>query len=184
MRDALLAASGRLSRKMGGPGFSPHVGREALEGLSRKGAAWRESPPDEQRRRSVYLFCKRSLILPLMTTFDFCDTTQPCGQRDVTTVAPQALALLNNEFIHEQSAAMADRVARTAGADRRRQIARAWGTAFGRLPVLAETEAALTHLERQARHFARWPGDGDPQRMALTSLCHVLLNANEFLYVD
>jgi hypothetical protein len=47
------------------------------------------------------MFSKRSLILPLMTVFDFADTTQPCCQRDVTTVAPQALALLNNELAHE-----------------------------------------------------------------------------------
>jgi hypothetical protein len=184
LRDAMLAAGGRLNGKMGGPSFSPRVGAEALEGLSRKGAAWQASPPDEQCRRSVYLFCKRSLILPLMTTFDFCDTTQPCGRRDVTTVAPQALALLNNEFVHEQSAALADRVAETIRTDRQGQVTLAWHLAFGRPPAPAEREAALAHLEKQTRHFARQPGKRDPGRMALASLCHVLLNANEFLYVD
>ena len=77
LRDAMLAASGQLNLKAGGPSFFPPASREALEGLSKKGDAWGTSPPEEQRRRSVYMMTKRSLLLPLMTTFDFADTTQP-----------------------------------------------------------------------------------------------------------
>ena len=58
---------------------------------------WKASPAAEQGRRSVYLFLKRGLLPPLATTFDLPDTTLPCGQRDVTTVAPQALTLLNDQ---------------------------------------------------------------------------------------
>src|SRR5439155_13404500 len=138
---------------VGGPGFTPRISREATEGLSRKGAAWQESPLEEQRRRGIYLFSRRSLIPPLMSTFDFCDTTRPIAQRDVTTVAPQALALLNNEFVHEQSTMMAARVLRDAGEDRRQQVRLAWRLAFGREPNEGETRAALTHLEAQERNL-------------------------------
>ena len=127
-----------------------------------KGAAWKASPPDEQGRRSVYIFAKRGLLPPLLTTFDFPDTTLPCCQRDVTTVPPQALALLNNPFVHEQSAALAKRI----GAKRaeREQVTRAWRLALGRDPRDAEVDAALAHLEKQAkrspigptRHSTRW----------------------------
>lgn len=172
LRDNLLAVAGRLSGAMGGPSFTPRVSKEALEGLSRKTAAWQESTPDEQRRRSIYLLSKRSLILPLMTTFDFADPTRPCAQRDVTTVAPQALTLLNNEFTHEQSAALAARVVSSSD-----PIKRAWLLALGRAPRESERTAARGHLEVQEKTL------GSRER-ALTSLCHVLMNSNEFIYID
>jgi hypothetical protein len=109
LRDALLSAAGRLNLEMGGPGFYPPISPDALEGLSRKGQAWGSSPADQRSRRSVYIFTQRSLLVPLMTAFDFVDTTQPCGRRDVTLVAPQALALLNNPFVHEMSEALGGR---------------------------------------------------------------------------
>lgn len=187
MRDAMLAASGQLDRRLGGPSFFPSISSEALEGLSRKDQAWKASPPAEQRRRSLYIFTQRSLLVPLLTTFDFADTTQPCGQRDVTTVAPQALALLNNQFVHEQSAALAQRVVAASPDDRRAQIAAAWKLAFSRDPSSAESVLALEHLDAQQKRFAarkEVADKGPPEVLALTSLCHVLLNANEFVYVD
>ncbi|MEX2119184.1 MAG: DUF1549 and DUF1553 domain-containing protein [Pirellulales bacterium] len=188
LRDAILAASGELNLKAGGPSFYPPASKEALEGLSKKDAAWGTSPPDEQRRRSIYMMTRRSLLLPLMTTFDFADTTQPCSQRNISTVAPQALALLNNHFVHGQSTALAERVAREAGSQAADRIERAWWLALGRAPTLAEREAALAHLEVQRERFAAANNASaatpDPQHLALASLCHVLLNTNEFIYVD
>ena len=88
-----------------------------------------------------------------MTAFDFCDTTRTCGQRDVTTVAPQALALLNNEFIHQQSDTVADRVAKLAGNDLKRQAALAWKLILGREPDHDEWAGAVSHLQEQKEHF-------------------------------
>jgi len=176
MRDSLLFAGGKLKLEpIGGPSFAPEIASDALEGLSMKGAAWQPSPPDQQGRRSVYIFAKRGLLPPLLTTFDFPDTTLPSCQRDVTTVPTQSLALLNNPFVHEQSAAMAKRIGTKVEA--KEQVARAWQLAFGRSPRQSELDAALAHLEKQEKRF------GNPEQ-ALASLCHVLLNANEFLYVD
>lgn len=180
LRDSLLAAGGNLKLdKVGGPSFSPVIPPDALEGLSTKSAAWKPSPPEEQGRRSVYVFAKRGLLPPLLTTFDLPDTTLPNCRRDVTTVPTQALALLNNPFVHEQSVAMAKRVG-TNGAPRERATA-AWRIALGRDPTEKERLAAAAHLQKQAEVYAKRP---DPAFDALASLCHVLLNANEFLYVD
>ncbi len=206
LRDAMLATSGQLNIKAGGPSFFPPATKESLEGLSKKGAEWGQSSPDEQARRSIYMMTKRSLLLPLMTTFDSSDTTQPCSQRNVSTVAPQALALLNNDFVHQQSRAFAARVLREAGADPTAQINRAWWLALGRPPGEQDCYAALAHLARQREILAKRAmpdataglpssagaagnpstplNDDDIRREAFESLCHVLLNLNEFIYVD
>jgi hypothetical protein len=180
MRDSLLAAGGNLKLDtIGGPSFSPDVPADALEGLSTKQAAWKPSPAVEQGRRSVYVFAKRSLLPPLLTTFDLPDTTLPCCRRDDTTVPTQSLALLNNPFVHQQSGGLAKRIG-TKGTPQE-QVTQAWRLALGRNPRDAEVKAAVTHMEKQAKEFAKRP---DPQLDALASLCHVLLNTNEFLYVD
>ena len=180
LRDSLLFAGGNLKfDRIGGPSFSPEIPPDALEGLSTKGAAWKASPPAEQGRRSVYIFAKRGLLPPLLTTFDLPDTTLPNCQRDVTTVPTQSLALLNNPFVHEQSAALAKRIG-TKG-ERKEQVVQAWRLALGRAPRDAEMAPALAHLERQTKTFAQRP---DRALDALASLCHVLLNTNEFMYVD
>ncbi len=206
LRDALLAVSGELNPTTGGPSFFPLMTSEALEGLSRKGAEWGESPQAERNRRSVYLFTKRSRLLPLMTAFDFPDTAGPCGQRDVTTVPTQALALLNTHVVHGMSTRFALRVAKQAGPDRERQVRLMWNLAFGRDPAPEEIADSLEHLRLQKEHFLNSPAGGlaevseadsddrdddrdaeqllHPEQLALASLCHVVLNANQFIYVD
>lgn len=169
LRDAMLVASGRIDLRQGGPSFRPTISSEALEGLSRKTAAWQASPSSEQGRRSIYSYTQRSLLPPLMTTFDFCDTTLPCGQRDVSTVAPQALALLNGDFAHAQSEALADRIVATVSNDSVAQIRTAWRLALGRNPNPAEATAALEHLDRQRANFeTRRPKEPSTPSLAQT----------------
>ncbi|WP_373649463.1 DUF1553 domain-containing protein [Schlesneria sp. DSM 10557] len=157
IRDRMLTVSGAIDLRMGGPSFKPTVSAEALEGLSMKSNAWNASPPDEQRRRSLYMYSKRGLLPPLMTTFDFVETTLPCGQRDVSTVAPQALALMNNEFVHEQSRLLAKRIEGLAGPDDQARIQAAWQTTLGRLPSPTEIAAAQAHLTKQLERFSHLP---------------------------
>ncbi len=180
LRDSLLFAGGNLKLgKIGGPSFAPEIPPDALEGLSMKGAAWKPSPAAEQGRRSVYIFAKRGLLAPLLTTFDLPDTTLPSCVRDVTTVPTQSLALLNNPFVHDQSTALAKLIGtKRSGKD---QVTQAWRLTLARDPRDAEVAAALAHLEKQSKAFAKRP---DPALDALASLCHVLLNTNEFMYVD
>jgi hypothetical protein len=153
LRDALLAASGELDLRLGGPGFVPSVSREALEGLSRRDAAWNASPAEEQRRRSLYQFSQRSLLPPLMTTFDLCDSTLPCGRRDVSIVAPQALALLNNDFAHARATALAASVLKTASNNPEAQVQQLWLKTLNRQPTPHETQLAQAFLHEQEQQF-------------------------------
>lgn len=173
LRDRMLVVGDDLDTRMTGSGFKPTIQSEALEGLSQKDAAWKPSPAEQQRRRAIYMFSQRSLLPPLMTTFDSTDTTLPCVQRPVSTVAPQALALLNNAFSHERSDALARRVIGEKGdllaegandkqASAKERIDRvdgrirlAWRYAFGRDPSNQEFANARQHLESQTAHFSR-----------------------------
>ncbi len=189
LRDSLLMASGDLDLQIGGPGFKPSISDDALEGLSRKTAAWKASPMHEQMRRSIYQFTQRSLLPPLMTTFDFTDTTLPCERRDVTTVAPQALALLNDPFVHQRSLSLAKRVlARQVDSHAVDSANSIWQSVLGRTPSSVEIELAQDHLLRQQARLARASTSErqghSAQLLALASLCQVLFNSNEFIYVD
>jgi len=154
LRDTMLNISGRLDTKLGGPAFYPKMAADALEGLSRKASAWPTSPQPDRNRRSIYMISKRAQLLPLMTTFDFADTTLPCARRESTIVAPQALALLNNHFVHSQSEALAERLTTEHPEDIPAQITRLWNLAFSRIPTKSESAAAELHILNQSLHFA------------------------------
>ena len=189
LRDAMLAVSGRLNPKMGGPSFYPRMSKEALEGLSRKSNAWGTSSLSERSRRSIYMMTKRSRLLPLMTTFDFTDTTLPCGQRDVTTVPTQSLALLNNHFVHEQSTAMARRILKETGSDPAKGAERAWQLALGRKPTAAESTAAVAHIKSQLAGFIQRPktglaADKNADGLAVKKNLALWLKADNGLQID
>lgn len=177
LRDAILAVSGDLDPRLGGPSFKAPIDGEALEGLSMKGGAYQPSPPEECRRRSLYMFTKRGLIVPLMTTFDQCDTTVPTGKRDVSIVALQALSLLNNDWVRGEADACAGRVL-VAAAEAGPRVDDAWRRVLGRLPSAEEKEASLEHVTTQMA------GEAARERLAWASLCQVLFNTNEFLSID
>jgi hypothetical protein len=187
LRDALLGVSGELDLRMGGPGFVPTVSREALEGLSRRDAAWNASPESEQRRRSLYQYVQRSLLPPLMTTFDVCDSTLPCGRRDVSIVAPQALTLLNNDFVHARALALAAVVHSAAGTadgagageesvagDMERLVDAVWRRVLNRAPNAVERSSAVAFLQKQERVFAESAEAGQQTAEASDTLQPVL----------
>jgi len=121
-----------------------------------------------------------------MTTFDQCDTTLPCGQRNVTTAPTQALALLNNDFIHSRSEALARDIA-ARHSEVPKQIELIWQRTLGRNPRTAERRLAIQHLKTQHDRFQQAGSTNvatESAQQALASLCHVMLNTNEFLYVD
>ena len=193
VRDGFLAASGELDLRIGGPGFFPTISAEALEGLSRKAAAWTASPESEQLRRSLYIFTQRSLLPPMLTAFDLCDTTLPCGQRDVTIVAPQALTLLNNEFIHHRAESLAKRISERISEGQpdvaNGQIDAVWRSILNRPPSEGEMLMGAEHIARQSERFQLPESENSkrtlsPHELALASLCLVLFNSSEFIYVD
>jgi hypothetical protein len=171
IRDALLAVSGKLNPSMGGPCVFPELPAELMK-LSSKGKAWPVSPnPLDHNRRSLYVFIRRNLRYPFFEAFDRPDTNASCPRRAVTTIAPQALSLLNGKLAQDASHAFADRVVREAGVDRLARIDRAYRLALGRAPDLAEKQLAEAFFE-------------ESDDTALVELCLTLMNLNEFIYID
>ena len=154
IRDTLLATSGSLNLQMGGRGIFPTIPPEVLAGQSRPGNGWEnKSPLADQSRRSVYIFVKRTLGVPLLESFDAASADTSTSKRNVTTVAPQALILLNSDFLEQQSAAMADRIIRQGDSDPAAQITAAYRLALGRAPTAGELQVAAAFLEREV---VRW----------------------------
>ncbi|MCG3160012.1 MAG: hypothetical protein JMDDDDMK_01044 [Acidobacteria bacterium] len=183
LRDSILAISGKLNSEMFGPGIYPRIDPDVVNTGSRP--RWPLDAKDDHStwRRSVYIFVKRSVLLPLIEVFD-CPATVVSGPvRAVSTVSPQALALMNNEFVLQQAGYFAERVAREAGADKRAQVVRAFQIALGRQPNANEIEWSLSFLKSQAEGNMRRE-DEKPQASALRDFCHAIINLNEFIYVD
>jgi hypothetical protein len=170
IRDALLSASGRLNPALGGPGVFPPLPPE-LTRLSSKGAIWPVSTRvADQTRRSLYVFVRRNLRFPFFEAFDRPDTNASCPARPVTTIAPQALSLLNSPVATDAARSLAERVRREAGPDTLRAAQRAYVIALGRGP--GPEERAF------ARDFLAQAGS------SLDAFCLALLNLNEFVYID
>lgn len=163
LRDSLLSASGELDLTVGGESFKPSITPEALEGLSKKSSAWQASPPADQKRRSLYMYLKRGLLPPMMTTFDLADPTQSCGKRDITVVPNQALALMNNQFVIERSKQLASSIIRATPNDLEAQIKTAWAKVLMRQPTSGELQQALAHVTTQNKAFSK------PSLSAVTS---------------
>jgi mono/diheme cytochrome c family protein len=178
LRDAMLATSGKLNPKLYGPSVYPALSAEVLATQSRPGDGWGQSTPEEQSRRSIYIFVKRSLLTPLLTAFDFPDVDTSCEARFVTTQPGQALTMLNGEFANQQAEFFARRVAAEAGDQPRRQAARAIELALGRAADDDEIEEGLALMTRLAREH------GQPVGEALRYWCLAVLNLNEFVYLD
>jgi hypothetical protein len=113
LRDAILEVSGRLNRLTLGPRFKPPIADEAKVARNLKTPYPADVKDDHaSHRRSIYMFHKRVIPYPLLAAFDRPDSLQSCSRRDSTTVAPQALALLNDPFVRARSLDFADRLLR------------------------------------------------------------------------
>ena len=165
IRDSILAVAGALNTKMYGQPVVTALSREEREAM-RDLSMWPvTSDPAEYDRRSVYLFIKRAFRLPLLDTFDEPDSAESCPRREISTVAPQALALMNSEWIARQAGRFAARIEKQPD-----PIATAWRLALQRSPDPQERSRAEEYLRRNGRDLRR--------------LCLLLYNMNEFLYVD
>ncbi|MBI5759712.1 MAG: DUF1549 domain-containing protein [Planctomycetales bacterium] len=168
IRDAMLFATDRLSPRSGGPGVRPPLPAELVNTLLKN--QWDVSPDEEDhRRRSVYLFVRRNLRYPLFEAFDRPDSNASCPRRNRSTIAPQALILLNSEFSHATARDLAARVVATSGSDPAKQVDLAYRRTLARSPDPDELRLALD--------FLAGPSD-------LADLCLALFNLNEFVYVD
>jgi hypothetical protein len=192
LRDGVLAVAGTLNPAVGGPMVRTPLEPEVYDLIFSEGepdGLWPVTPDVRQHaRRSLYLFTKRNLRLPLLEVFDQPDTLSPCPVRAVSTFAPQALVLLNGPFLQAQSKAFAARVLHEAGVDDAARVDRAYRLALCRPPRESERRAALDFLAGQTELLrARQPvGATDPvgpAAAAFADFCLAMLNRNEFVYV-
>lgn len=170
IRDSMLAVSGQLSLVRYGPSVFP-VLPESMNDLRNPvrtySAAWDANETVEDGyRRSIYTFQQRSLLPPVMASFDAQVFNKSCPRRNVTTTPLQALSMMNGPLVNESAEWLAKRVLREAGSERRAQVIRLFEITLSRSPEPAEIE--------------RFVGFAGP----LVSLARVLLSSNEFVYLD
>jgi hypothetical protein len=194
--------AGTINLQVGGPSVKVPLEPEVYDLIFTEGepdGLWPVTPDAAQHaRRSVYLFNKRNVRLPVLEAFDQPDTLNSCAVRPVSTFAPQALILMNGPFAQEQGKALAVRLVREAGGDTVKQVRLLYQRAVGRHPNPAEQLVAAEFLRDQAasirdRLRARLPigldipalpHDADPAHVrALADLCVVMFNTNEFVHI-
>jgi hypothetical protein len=164
IRDSLLAISGQLNPKLGGPGVFPPIPKEVFQGA--KGWTPNENPRDYSRR-SLYIFARRNLRFPFLEVFDSPDSNLSCPTRERSTTAPQSLTLLNAQEVLTAAEKTAERVTQEAATPEER-ITLAYRLVLGRAPT--KDERALSR-----EFLARSP---------LNELCRALFNLNAFVYAE
>ncbi len=187
--DAIHAVAGTLSREIGGRPVMPPLAAEEMTNKSNWVAS---ADPAQHTRRGLYIIVRRNFRFPLFEVFDAPVNAVSCAGREVSTVAPQALWLLNNGAALGQAVELAARVVRETGAEPQVWIDRVFRLALARPPDSRELEEATRFLDRLSS------GDGAPlgprpkgldslpprTAAALAKFCLTVLNLSEFLYID
>ncbi len=174
IRDAILLVSGRLDHAARGS-LLDAKNREYVTGTASVNATRYDS-----RRRSLYLPVIRSALYDVFQAFDFADPSTGNGDRETTTVAPQAMFLLNSRFVHDECGHLAERLLTGEPSDDANRVAHLYRRALGRPPSAAETARSLEFVKRYAQAAER----DDARHRAWLGLCRVVLSSNEFIYVD
>lgn len=174
LRDAMLSTSGLLQHRAGGPPIWPPVPAEVLtanpatlDDNETKTKGWYPSPENQQTVRSIYLIQKRTVRIPFMDTFDLPDNTVSCGCRGVSIVAPQALTMLNGDWSLQAAHALAEKVKSTYSSPQA-IVSGLYCEVFHRSPTPSEQKSCLDFLSRRS----------------LVELSRVLLNTNEFGFIE
>lgn len=162
VRDAMLAVAGTLDETMFGPG----------------------TLAADQPRRSIYYFVKRTKLVPMMTLFDGPDTLQDLAVRPETTVAPQALMLMNNEILRRYAVALAAKIAPQSPADIEEGIDAGYRRAIGRSPSVEELRDSKEFVAAQIAAYRAEGKAAASESLAWADFCQVLFGLNEFVYVE
>ncbi|HEV7609430.1 MAG TPA: DUF1549 and DUF1553 domain-containing protein [Steroidobacteraceae bacterium] len=160
IRDSLLQAAGLLDETIGGPPvYPPQPPLPNQAGQNEN--SWKVSEnPRDQNRRSVYIFVKRNNPYPLLDTFDWANPQTVHGKREVTTTAPQALALINSDLVYNWSQVLAGRVIREAGEKDQARVARLFEILYAREPSKDETRTLLAFLDSQEKVLSAQLAEG------------------------
>ena len=200
IRDTMLFVAGKLNRQPAGPGVRPPLPPEIVSTLLKN--QWKvTSDIDQHNRRSIYLFVRRNLRFPLFEAYDRPDTNASCPSRNRSTIAPQALVLMNSEISLQAAQDFAGRIYGETADSSSDRIQQAFRRTIVREPASDELTAAVQFLELQAQLIRS--GQRDPMALALpsgfhvaddaagvfaaaafTDFCLALFNLNEFIYLD
>ena len=185
VRPTFVLRRGNLNSQMHGPGIKPRLRAELIDASQRN--KWPEIKTENPThwRRSVYIYVKRQLLLPMMELFDSPTTTDSCSVRAISIVPTQALIMMNDEFIEDQAAYLARRSGSQSNADLDQVIELAHRLTLSRPPLASHLSRALRFVEQQVQTYR---ADGMKSEVArhkaLSDLCHVLLNSSEFVFVE
>ena len=157
LRDSMLAVSGRLDKSLFGPG----------------------TLDESSVRRSIYFRVKRSQLIPSLVQLDWPDTLAGLGKRPVTTVAPQALLMLNGPHVRASAEAFSGRLTEAAGRSLNAAVSQAYWLALGRDPSEAEMRASSAFIRQQSETY----DSPDARARALADFCQTLFSLNEFFYI-
>ncbi|MBI1371649.1 MAG: DUF1549 domain-containing protein [Phycisphaera sp.] len=161
VRDNMLSVAGILDDRMFGPG----------------------TLDDGHKRRGIYFFIKRGKLVPMLMLFDAPEPLVGHARRDSTTIAPQALLLMNNPYVRQWAEAFAARLRPAADRSLADAVAQGYRLALARDPSQAELEATTAFVEQQAASYtaAKKPNARD---LALADLAQTIMSLNEFIYIE
>ena len=166
VRDVILATSGGIDLKVGGKPIFPHIPQEILDTAVLFGRWDNQVDGPEVWRRSLYVYRRRTLSFPFFETFDLPDQNQTINTRNTSTVAPQALTLMNNPFVLSQAELFSDTIEEKVPYNVDQQVEMVYQTALTRPPTQEEAEVGRQLVELGS----------------LDDLTHVVFNLSEFLY--
>jgi hypothetical protein len=177
LRDSLYVLGGNLDLTIGGTLFEAK-NRAYVPGYPNGNYSKYDIP-----RRSLYLPVIRSALYDVLQAFDFADPSFPSGERATTTVAPQALFLMNGKIVHEQTRSWTTKLLADKTLDDTGRVRQIHLQAFGRPPSEKEITRSLDFVQRIESELARTKV-ADSRTQAWQSLCRVMVSANEFVYVE
>jgi hypothetical protein len=135
------------------------------------------------KRRSIYFTVKRSKLMPMMVVFDAPEALTSIGDRPTTTIAPQALLLMNNPQVRGYARGLAQRLVTRPDAPLEAAIGLGYRTTLCREATAGELSESAAFVRQQMESY-RAAGKSDAQELALADFCQVLMCLNEFVYVE
>jgi hypothetical protein len=179
IRDSLLALSGQLDETPKGT-LLPTANRAYVTSTASVNPAIYNS-----NRRSIYLPVVRSALYEVFTAFDFADPSTLSGQRDQTTIAPQALFMMNSAFVLDRARTLATGLIERSDLDRPEKIERLYELAYSRSATEHDIQRATDYLDRLVAAMKQPElATTEIDMRAWISLCRAVLSANEFVYIE
>ncbi|MDP1590723.1 MAG: DUF1549 and DUF1553 domain-containing protein, partial [Prosthecobacter sp.] len=194
LRDSVLAVSGLLKPTIGGPSFRPPLPEDVFD--VGRSSNWKASPGDEIYRRSLYIITLRSVLYPMLTTFDAPDAADACVRRERSNTPLQALTMMNDGVFVEAAQSLALRVLHQSPAETPKRLQKLFHLVLNREPCAEElSRLQAFHTEQKARvqkggveslkalgtHEKAVSPSESLEATALVATARVLMNLDEFI---